>query len=476
MQFSAILLGAFGLAVTPFVAGAPSEPANSPHQVRCNGVSVPQNVELETIVRREPSATTFCIGPGVHRLTSPVTLKPGDRLIGDRGAILNGSRRLTNWTRTGSVWVSSGQTQRHTSDGVCDKAHPLCNNEDDVFLDGKPLTPVGSVGAVRPRTFFFDYANDRISIGANPAGHKVEASTTGGVGGCSTRCGPRTLISGLVIEKFSGAGVEISDGTVANNEVRWNHADGIGVARDGIIRNNDVHDNGLAGVESAGADPRRNLVVVGNDLSHNGWFAGYDKGWESGGGKWLRVNRLTIRNNDVHDNRGAGLWLDTDNIHVDITWNRIVDNTDNGIEYEASYDGTIAHNTIRGNGFASSGAWVEGAGILNVSSPNVSVYRNRLADNFDGIGAEDRTRGTGRYGKRDVRDFDVHNNTIKNSRRNGLISVSGDTSFFTTKHNRWAHNRYTCVTGPFEWMNSGGDFGWWRSFGNDTTGGLTGCR
>jgi parallel beta-helix repeat protein len=425
-------------------------------------------------VQRHGSRTTFCIKTGVHRLTSPTDLRPGDRLIGEPGAVLNGSRLLTGWTQSGSNWVISGQTQQHVGDGLCDSTHPLCNNKDDVFFDDRPLTAVGSLSAVGPGKFFFDYPNDKIYIGDNPAGHKVEGSITYGIGGCPSVCGPGTLISGLVIEKFSGGGIELSDGTVENNEVRWNHSTGIGVARDGVIRNNYVHDNGETGLGSAGADPRRNLLVEGNEVAHNSWYAGYDPGWESGGGKWTTaVNNLTIRNNYIHDNRGPGLWIDTNNIYVTIDGNRIEDNTYNGIAYEASYDATISNNTIRRNGFGIGGPWMEGAGILNTSSANVEVYGNVVEGNYDGIGAEDRGRGTGLYGPREVRNFYVHDNLITTAGLSGLIQTDGDDSFFTSKNNRFVHNTYSINchrTAPFAWMDKDVSWSSWRGYGNDTTG------
>jgi parallel beta-helix repeat protein len=447
----------------------------------CTGVKIGTTTDLAQAVSNSHAGTTFCIKTGVHRLTRPVNLKSRDRLIGEPGAVLNGSRRLTKWTHSGSIWVISGQTQQHIGKSLCQSSHPLCNNKDDVFFDDRPLRAVGRLSAVGRGTFFFDYPNDKIYIGKNPAGHKVEGTITYGIGGCSSVCGPGTLISGLVIEKFSGGGIEISDGTVKNNEVRWNHTTGIGVARDGVIRDNYVHDNGKTGLGSAGGAPRRNLLVESNQIAHNGWYAGYDPGWESGGGKWTTgVNNLRIRNNYIHANRGPGVWLDTNNIHVTIDGNRIEDNTDNGIAYEASYDAVISNNTIRRNGFRSGGPWMEGAGILNTSSANVEVYGNVVEGNYDGIGAEDRRRGIGPYGPREVINFYVHDNLIKTAGTTGVIETDGDKSFFTSKNNRFVHNSYSIscqTTAPFAWMDKDISWSTWTGYGNDTTGSFsTHCR
>jgi parallel beta-helix repeat protein len=290
------------------------------------------------------------------------------------------------------------------------------------------------------------------------------------------------LISGLIMEHFAGNAVDISDGTVSNNEVRFNHVAGIAVARDGVIRNNFVHDNGLEGLASTGDQPRRNLLVEGNETAHNGWYAGYNMGWEGGGGKWTTaVNKLTIRNNYSHDNNGNGFWVDTNNIYVTFEGNRIENNGGPGIEYEASFDATIHDNTIRNNGFASGGVWLEGAGIHIDSSANVEIYANDVEDNYDGIGAMERGgRAVGPYGLPETRNLYVHDNTIKtNGRAAGLIETVGDTSYWTSKNNRFVHNSYIVCTNstPFAWQAPTGSTGYayltssqWGATGNDTTG------
>ena len=48
---------------------------------------------------------------------------------------------------------------------------------DTVYIDNKPLTPVDALSKLASGKFYFDYAADKIYIGDNPAGHKVEAGT-----------------------------------------------------------------------------------------------------------------------------------------------------------------------------------------------------------------------------------------------------------------------------------------------------------
>lgn len=420
-------------------------------------------------------------------MSAPVILKPGDRFIGESGAVLDGSRLLTSWAQSGNFWVASGQTQNHYISGdQCAGGSSRCKVNDDLFFDDKPLQAVTDISQLGPGKFFFDYSNDKIYIADSPVGHKLEADVSShAFAGCySGPCGSSTLISGLIMEHFAGTAVETSDGTVSNNEARFNHVAGIAVARDGVIRNNFVHDNGLEGLASTGDQPRRNLLVEGNETAHNGWYAGYNMGWEGGGGKWTTgVNTLTIRNNYSHDNNGNGFWVDTNNIYVTFDGNRIEGNGGPGIAYEASFDASIRKNKIRRNGFGTGGPWMEGAGILIISSANVRVYRNVVAQNHDGIGAMERGgRTTGRFGLPETRNLYVHDNTIASAGRTGLIEVVGDSSFYTSKNNRFLRNRYQlgCQRKPFAWKDPTGarDYGYvsasqWRAYGNDRAGRLT---
>jgi len=454
----------------------------------CRGVLISTTVALARAVARRPAGTTFCVAAGVHRLAAPVVVKPGDRFIGRPGAVLDGSRPLTSWARSGSFWVASGQTQDHFTGGdQCAGGASGCKVRDDVFLDGKPLTAVTGLEQLHPGTFFFDYPSDKIYLAQNPAGHTVAADVSShAFAGCYPGpCGPGTLISGLVMQHFAGTAVEISDGSVIDNEARFDHVAGIAVARDGVIRGNYVHDNGLEGLASTGDQPRANLLVEGNETAHNGWYAGYDMGWEGGGGKWsTAVKDLTIRNNYSHDNNGSGFWVDTDNIDVTFEGNRIEHNAGPGIEYEASFGATIDHNIVVDNGSATGGPWLEGAGIHVDDSANVDIYANDLEGNYDGIGAMERGgRSIGPHGLPQTVNLDVHDNTIDtDGRAAGLIQTIGDASYWTTRNNRFRDNRYLlgCQQRPFAWQDPADantyaylSMSQWQAFGNDIGGRLT---
>jgi parallel beta-helix repeat protein len=442
---------------------------------------------LVGLARNQPSGTTFCIEVGVHRLTAPIVPKNDDAFVGEPGAVLSGARSIAaRFTPSGRFWVAAGQRgENEALDGEC-ASGTACRYPNDVFLDDKPLTRVLDLSSLGPGRFYFDYGGHRIWIGDDPAGHLVEvAVATRAFQGWGSGAS-RVRIAGLVVEKFAneaqiGAINARASWVVEHNDVRLNH--GVGVQDAGRIVDNRIHDNGQLGI---GADGVIGGVVRGNEIDHNN-YAGFDSGWEAGGGKWLKTSKLTVSRNDVRDNGGPGLWTDTDNIHTRYLGNTVVGNTGAGIFHEASYDAVIAHNVVTGNGRTVTG-WVDGAGILVNSSGNVRIENNRLADNGDGIGLVQTDRGDGRYGPHVLHDVSVVGNAITMlSGHTGLVHDSGgDGSLYTSRGNHFDDNSYVlgCNPAPFAWAVAPGasDDAYigksaWIAAGNDRNGHfLSRCR
>ncbi|MEN6533692.1 MAG: hypothetical protein ABFD89_08515, partial [Bryobacteraceae bacterium] len=87
---------------------------------------------IQAAVDANPNGTAFVIKAGVHRQQA-VRPKPGNTFVGEAGAVLNGSRVLTGWVRTGNYWYVDGQTQRGQQIGVCDDAFPRCRYPEQLF-------------------------------------------------------------------------------------------------------------------------------------------------------------------------------------------------------------------------------------------------------------------------------------------------------------------------------------------------------
>ena len=114
---------------------------------------------LSTMVDRRPDGTTFCISPGVHRLTKSVVVKGHDQIIGDSGAVLDGSRLLKNFVKSGSNWFAANQKQQSAYlVGQCELGYPMCRHPEDVFFDDRPLHHVESLRDLKSGCFYFDYA------------------------------------------------------------------------------------------------------------------------------------------------------------------------------------------------------------------------------------------------------------------------------------------------------------------------------
>jgi parallel beta-helix repeat protein len=408
-------------------------------------------------------------------------MKSGNSFIGETGAIVSGARLLTSFQRTPQgLWFAAGQTENAELAGTCSTTSPTCRKANDVFIDDRPLRRVSSLTALTSGSFYSDSASGRIYLADDPAGHRVEVAVIGvgfrswGVGG---------TVRGLVVEKFSGHGINGNITVVEGNEIRLNHGIGVAIPR-GIVRSNFVHHNGQLGLGSGG-DPRVGLLVENNEVSYNN-YAGYSAGWQAGGGKWAKSSSVTLRGNHFHDNAGPGIWFDWDNRNIVVDGNRVEDNAREGILIEASFDVTIRNNEVRGNGFQDAPVWTLGSGILNANSTRVEVVGNLVEGNFNGIGATERggvyRTSPGPYGLRETRDFNVHDNTIRMPRgHSGLAVTTGEHAYYTSKGNRFWNNTYlVACQKPFVWSApttaAGFDaftFTQWRGFGNDAGGGLS---
>lgn len=484
----AIGLAAFVAVGTAASSGEPLRSASGtkPSRVRCSGIVVKRGDDLQAKIDAHRAGTTFCLEPGKYRLTDALVLKSRDVLNGGgRRAVFDGSKDITSaFTRAGSIWVASGQTQSLTYTGQCEATKPLCEQADDVFYDGRPLVRVGAVADVRPGRFYFDHTGDRIYIGNNPAGHRVEAAVAvEAVHGWDTGADAVT-ITGLVVQHFGNRGIQCRGDTwtVASSVIRWNHGDGLQDCA--TVVNSVLYDNGKSGYVFAGriGVSQGPYLFSHNTVSANN-YAGFDPNWEAGGAKFMQMAHLTVSHNVVTGNDGNGLWTDWGNRFVTYDANTVTKNTHSGISHEASYDATISNNTITGNGTACSSTLCK-SGILLNDSQNVDIVGNRIAGNQNGIGITQINRGSTALGPLVTQNVFVRNNTISRSGRSGLVQWDGDGSYYTSRNNRFSHNTYVVCgdTRPFVWQNparpsSYSNLSWreWQAAGNDTDGSY-GCR
>ncbi|GEM_PF-2349992 len=462
-------------------AGSPSDPGTAPAAkivkpaipVPSNAVRIDPGTNIQGVVSSHGEGTTFLLGAGVHRMQS-IQPKNGQVFIGESGAVLSGARVLNSWQQDGSAWFIAGQSQEGRIHGSCLAGHDRCNRPEELFINDKRMLHVSSRGNVGPGKWFFDYSSDRIYIGDDPSGKRVETSVTevafkGKVNGVT--------VTGLVVEKYANpaqvGAIDTRDNSsgkdngsnwfIANNEVRNNHGVGIKATDGSKVTGNYVHHNGQLGLGGDGDG----LLIENNEIAYNN-NASYEWGWEGGGTKFAKTRDLVVRNNYSHHNLGPGLWTDIDNIDTLYEGNRVMHNAGIGIFHEISYDAVIRNNYLEGNG-AGHSAWLWGSGIVVAASPNVEVYGNELVNNADGIAGIQQSRGSGRYGPYEISNLYVHDNDVTMTEgHTGFVQDIGDNSYFTSRNNRFSNNQFTLVGGDgrnFSWMNSSHTLAEWNNLG-----------
>ena len=484
---SILIAAATAVSMVPFG----SVPATAATTITdCSGVQVRPGDDIQALLNANPEGTTFCLAPGEYRLTTALTPKNNQRIIGlgTQEARLTGAKVVTA-APAGAYFVISGQTTLGTSSlsGLDDPAKQcrrissdrdpglMCVQRDQVFLNDVSLWQVDSLSKVVPGTFFWDYATNRIYLRDNPSGRKLEVSVAGAAairdGGISG-----VTVQNVVIEKFgnpasSGALQGGQNWTVLDNLITNNHGAGLHVEPGMVARGNTITRNGELGIHGGGSGAP--IIVENNEISFNN-TAAYSWTWEAGGMKFVRTDGLQFRNNVVNNNYGPGVWLDIDNVKVLVEGNTVTNNISTGIYHEIGGSAVIRNNTARGNGTQELVQnRVFGAGILIGESFDVEVYGNIVEGNRAGITAVQRNRGFGPLGPREVRNLYVHDNRVQQSAglAAGLqvLDNMGD-SAYTIKRNRWENNTYTLgsISGQhFMWYSTMIPLSRWRSYGHD---------
>lgn len=390
-----------------------------------NAIVLNPGDNIQEAVRAGGEGAVFWLEAGVYRMQQIEPLE-GQTILGASGAVLNGSRLLTEFTEVDGHWVAEGQTQqgvRHETDESAEGAQRP-GYPDAVYVNDQPLTPVDSLDQLRSGTYFFDYDADRIFLGDDPHGQTVEAAVSpfaiaSGANGVT--------VSGLTVEKYATPTQEAAisgngEGwVISNNEVRLNYGVGINIGENGQILDNHVHDNGQMGLNAGGGG----ILIEGNEIASNGFWSGIDVLWEGGGGKFTETDGLMVRNNYSHDNNGYGLWTDIDNVNTTYEGNRIEYNSAGGINHEISYSASIHDNSFVGNG-GNGLTWLWGSAIQVQNSQNVEIFNNFIdaSSGGNGIGLIQQDRGEGAFGDYVTVNNSVHDNTLILTSEGGVGAVA----------------------------------------------------
>src|SRR5690606_35317448 len=120
--------------------------------------------DIQAKVRSHGPGTVFTIKPGIHRLQR-IQPRDGQQFIGEPGAILNGARLLTGFSRQNGYWVLSVQGVEESTHGQCLATHPRCKYSEEIYLDDVRLHHAASLAEVGPGKWYFDYGAGRIYLG-----------------------------------------------------------------------------------------------------------------------------------------------------------------------------------------------------------------------------------------------------------------------------------------------------------------------
>lgn len=407
-------------------------------EAELQGIEFSPGDDIQAIVDTHPEVTTFILKSGTYRMQE-IWPKDGDTFIGEDGAILNGSKILTEFEQDDGLYYAPNQTQEgeiHGGDPAiwCYEGWERCTHSYDLFFDDEPLRHVTSLGDVASGKWFFDYDANRIYFADDPEGHIVETSVSRFAFTDNSNAGNVT-IQNLVIEKYAntiqygvvGVGAYCSGWLVDGCEIKLNHGAGVLAGSNFIIKENYIHHNGQMGI-GTGAEGTSNVLFENNEISYNNYAHCSN---ENGGSKFSVTDGLEVIGNYVHHNIGIGLWTDVDNYNVLYDDNWVWWNDAMGISHEVSHNVIIRNNDVRYNGIAW-GGWLWGSQILIQNSNDGEIYNNTVyvhADGGNGISIIHQPRLVPPFGPFYAQNNYFHDNEVTYFYEWPLSGVDDDTNY-----------------------------------------------
>lgn len=185
---------------------------------------------------------------------------------------------------------------------------------------------------------------------------------------------------------------------IRHNTIRWNAGAGVFLGSRSTLAHNCLQENGQYGFTTGSA---RHVLVRSNEIAGNNTadWEGLQEGCGcTGGGKFWETRDATVVDNWVHDNQGAGVFVDTNNVGFLVAGNLIADNTDAGLIYETSYNAEIRGNTFVRNalesgpsdpGFPRTAVYISESGSDSRAGQRfgsrLAILGNRFIDNWGGV-------------------------------------------------------------------------------------------
>lgn len=425
--------GAVGIAVTSYAIPQNADFVSPTGSDSNAGTQSAPWLTLSHALASTPSGGTIVMQSGTYRtgdlsVNRPVTIQAAPNAI----VWLNGSLVVSNWTKTGSIWQSTGWKYNFPSDAPSNDinpSYPLAGNRNQVFLNGLPLTLVSSISAVRPGDFYIGSSGGgsrTIYIGSSPTGNTVEAIANLD---CLTVNTSNVNILGIGFRDYATAynaqgAVTYNNptGLVQNCTFAYDSIYGLAVYAAGVNINQCTFawngEEGLTGLEA------NNATIMNSYFAYNNW-RNFAPTWDAAGAKYCTSSDVTFSDDYFVGNYASGVWFDIQSNDCTIANNIFVANQNNGVQYEISSNGIIADNLVVGS-------------LVGISvggeSPYVNVWNNTVTGCTEALVVWDESN-TGQDGNASPPYYDVIENNIFSMNSTGgpdVINVFSEASPPTT--------------------------------------------
>jgi len=245
-----------------------------------------------------------------------------------------------------------------------------------------------------------------------------------------TISGPATIVGKGLSQQGDVFGIQPAVGvTLIDLDISGAGRHGVACWIDTTVMGGRLHHNGKDGLGCDMDGRTAPVLVTGVEIDHNG-IDSYWLGLGAGGIKWFPANGVTVKNSNIHDNTGNGVWCDAQCGDFNVLNNTITHNTRKGVFYEkggesdgsfgdpnARYVGkaVITGNTIRDND--TEGVPQAHPGVAIYSSKNVLIANNNFGGNQRAVIAREDTNRL----NDDKHGWHLSNVVIQNNTLNGDV-------------------------------------------------------
>ena len=365
-----------------------------------NGYVGTPYLTLQKAVSAAPAGSTIVLRAGsYHENDVHISKKLTVQSYRNEIVWLDGSVPITNWVKSGALWVGSGLNHPpfkasvdysgalSAKDTFVDPSYPMAAHPDQVWIDGVAQVQVQSQSLVKAGTFFYDETSSKLYLGSDPTGHVVRASDLQRAIYIDAALADGSVFQGFGVRRYAPS-IDTFGAVVSSRNVITNPATPpLGVTFENMvvsdnattglaIQGNNAHinhvtaaRNGLMGFSANNADGlvMQNSLAVGNNTEH------FKTSPSAGGFKTTHTRGIQVSNSVFLQNYGPGLWFDESEYDMFVFNNDAVGNKGgHGIVAEISDKVLLANNLVVGN---------DGNGFKINNTSSVTLWNNTAANN-----------------------------------------------------------------------------------------------